>query len=52
MAIDFIQNLCRITQSNRYDVATALKHPFITRDLTAEIPKDQNSVLMMKVEKE
>jgi len=35
-----MQNLCKISQSKRYDVLTALRHPFITRNFTSEIPRD------------
>jgi hypothetical protein len=46
LAKNFIQNLCLLSQSKRYDVRKALAHPFITRDFGAEIPRDPNEFLI------
>ena len=50
-AVDLIVNMCRQNQSTRYDVHSALGHPFITRDMESPLPLTQQS-LIMRVEKE
>lgn len=40
-----------MNQARRYDVSSALQHPFITRQLDAVVPLEQNEVLT-KVENE
>jgi serine/threonine protein kinase len=50
-AVDLIVNMCRQNQSTRYDVYSALGHPFLTRDMDSPLPLTQHS-LIMRVEKE
>lgn len=38
MAKDFFKNLCIYPPSQRYDAATALQHPWITRSTDGKIP--------------
>ena len=40
LAKDLIFQLCNLHQSQRYDALTALRHPWITRDLT-KLPDKQ-----------
>lgn len=47
-----MRNLCKQHQSSRYDVDQALRHPFITRDLQAQIPSTDQTPLLQRVEKE
>ena len=39
LAKDFIQRLCSISQSTRYEAKLALEHPWITRNLNSSIPR-------------
>ena len=39
LAKDFIQCLCSISQSTRYDAKIALEHPWITRNFNSPIPR-------------
>ena len=51
VAADLIINMCRHNQSSRFDVYSCLQHPFITRDLEADLPMDPR-LLLVRVEKE
>ena len=47
LAKDFFLNLCAYPPSQRYDAATALQHPWLTRNDNDEIPLNQQQELTM-----
>ena len=52
MAADFFNKLCTYPPAKRYDAKNALKHPWITGEVNAEIPSIGNHLQLKEFDNE